>query len=112
METVDLYFSNQLICFRGIMGILFQGEIHPAAIEIHLVLFQLQKKRKLYQVSCEYFSTCFSSFIIAMTIMWSPSFHNPIGQVSHFLLCLGKSLEDSCIIARNKLFNNYFSLVF
>ena len=44
METVDLYFSNQLVCFRGITGILFQGEIHPGAIEIHLVLFQLQKR--------------------------------------------------------------------
>ena len=32
METVDLYFSNQLVCFRGITGILFQGEIHPGAI--------------------------------------------------------------------------------
>lgn len=32
METIDMYFSNQLVCFIGIIGILFQGETHPGAI--------------------------------------------------------------------------------
>lgn len=32
METIDMYISNQLACFIGIMGILFQEETHPDAI--------------------------------------------------------------------------------
>lgn len=44
VETRDLKISNQLACFTGIKGILFQEETHPDAIQIHLVLFKLQKR--------------------------------------------------------------------
>lgn len=117
METVDAYFSNQLVCFRDIMGILFQGEIHAGAIEIHL---SASKKRKLPQVSCGYFLTCFSLFIIATTIIWSPTFHNPSARFhtsccvlerayrSHVLLLRIKSLTITLVLYFLKKLNFFF----
>lgn len=31
-ETIDMSFPNQLVCFIGIMGFLFQEETHPGTI--------------------------------------------------------------------------------
>lgn len=117
METVDTYFSNQLVCYRGIMGILFQGEIHPGAIEIHL---SASKKGKLPQVSCGYFLTCFSLFIIATAIIWSPTFHDPSARFhtsccvlerayrSHVLLLRIKSLTITLVLYFFKKLNVFF----